>query len=302
MDYDAMYTITTSTDDKKPLKEIFDLSGKTAVVTGGCTGLGYSVASRLAEAGARVVIASRDAEKGAMIEKHFRDDLGYDVSFVAADVKKVEDCYGMIEFAEKKYGKVDILVPCAAVWYARAFVDMKPEEFDDIIETDMRGQYFSIQAAARSMIRNKVEGKIVTVASVSHRSDDIKNIAMMTHYNTAKGGVVSMTRGIARELKQYGIGINCVAPGAMLTYGAMTCNASAAELYGSEWEDAVAENATDIPMSDSPDDVAMVIFTLCTDVANFMFGQVLDVDGGSQFSFQEEPWSYTMEGGTPGPK
>lgn len=302
MDYDAMFTITTCTDDAKPLKEIFDLSGKTALVTGGCTGLGYSVARRLAEAGANVVIASRDAKKGAMIEKHLRDEFKYEVSYFSADVKKVDDCYAAVAFAEKKYGKLDILVPCAAVWYPRAFVDMKPEEFDDVIETDMRGQYFTVQAAAKSMIKNKVEGKIVTVASVSHRSDDIAKIAMMTHYNTAKGGVISMTRGIARELKQYGIGVNCVAPGGMITFGAMNCNASASKLYGEEWDSDVGENSVDMPIADSPDDVALMIFALCTDMSNFMFGQVIDVDGGSQFTFQEKPWSYTMKDGNPGLK
>ena len=302
MDAESMVTITVSGDDKKSLKEIFDLSGKVAIVTGGCSGLGYAVASRLAEAGAKVVVGSRDKEKGELIEKHFRERLGFEVTFFPTDVKIVEDCYSIVEFAEEKYGKVDILVPAAAIWYPRAFVDITPEEFDDVLGTDLRGQYFMVQAVARSMIKNNVEGKIVTVASVSHRSDDMRKIAMMTHYNTAKGGVVSMTRGIARELKQYGICVNCVAPGGMITVGAVCNNASAAELYGSEWEEDVAENSVDMPIADSPDDVALMIFALCTDMSNFMFGQVLDVDGGSQFSFPEKPWSYTMEGGVPGPK
>jgi NAD(P)-dependent dehydrogenase (short-subunit alcohol dehydrogenase family) len=151
------------------------------------------------------------------------------------------------------------------------------------------------------MIRNEVEGKIVTVSSVSYRSDNIIKIAMMTHYNASKGGVVSMTRGIARELKQYGIGVNCVAPGGMITVGAVNNNASAEALYGEEWSNDVAENSYDTPIADSVDDVALMIFALCTDMSNFMYGQVLDVDGGSQFSFQEKPWSYTLEGGVPGP-
>jgi len=302
MDVESMVTITVSGDDKKSLKDIFDLSGKTAIVTGGCTGLGYAVASRLAEAGAEVVVSSRDKEKGALIEKHFREDLGYEVSFFSADVKKVEDCRRIVEFSEKKYGKVDILVPCAGTWYPRAFVDVTPEEFDDVVGTNLRGQYFMVQAAARSMIINKVEGKIVTVASVSHRSDDINKIAMMTHYNASKGGVTSMTRGIARELKQYGIGVNCVAPGGMITVGAVNNNASADALYGEEWSNDVAEYSIDTPIADSPDDVALMIFALCTDMSNFMFGQVLDVDGGSQFSFQEKPWSYTLADCIPGQK
>ena len=301
MDVESVVTITISGDDKKSLKEIFDLRGKTAIVTGGCTGLGYAVASRFAEAGASVVIASRDKKKGELIEKHLRGKFGYEVTYFPIDVKNVEECYSLVGLTEKKYGKVDILVPAAATWYPRAFVDITPDEFDDILGTNLRGQYFMVQAAARSMIKNKVEGKIVTIASVSYRSDDINKIAMMTHYNTSKGGVVSMTRGIARELKQYGIGVNCVAPGGMITVGAVNNNASAEELYGEEWADDVAENSIDTPIADSTDDVALMIFALCTDMSGFMFGQVLDVDGGSQFSFQEKPWSYKMEGGVPGP-
>ena len=94
------------------------------------------------------------------------------------------------------------MVPVAAAFFARAFVDIKESEYDKIVDVDQKGQYFLVQAAARSMIRGGRGGKVVTVASVAYRGEDMPKLAMMTAYNSAKAGVVGMTRGIAKELKQ----------------------------------------------------------------------------------------------------
>lgn len=282
-------------NDIKPLPDVFDLTGKVAVVTGS-VGLAYYVINRLAEAGAKVVFGARSEEWGGMTEESLKAK-GYDVAFHKTDVRKVEDCYSLVDFAEKTFGTVDIVVPVAATWGARAFVDMKEDEWDDVIDTDMKGQYFTIQAAARSMIKGGKGGKVVSIASVAHRADDIRGIGMMTHYNAAKGGVVSMTKGIAKELKQYGINVNCVAPGGMLTPGAIINNAVSAGLYGEEWNNDVRQLGSQTPLSTSPDEVALMVLCMCTPVSDFMYGQLVEVDGGSQFSFQTKPWSYTMPGG-----
>lgn len=296
MDKETLFYMSADQlEEVKPIGSIFNLSGKVAVVTG-TVGLALHVIHRLAECGARVVFGGRTEMWGRMAEETLRA-MGYDVSFKQTDVKKVDDCYALTAFAEETYGPVDIVVPVAAVWGARAFVDMKEEEWDDVLDTDLKGQYFTIQAAARSMIKAGKGGKIVTIASVAYRADDMIKIGMMTNYNAAKGGVVSMTKGIAKELKQYGINVNCVAPGGMLTPGAMRNNAKSSELYGAEWDADVMTYGRATPVCSTPDEVALMILTMCTDVSNFMYGQVIEVDGGSQFSFQEKPWSYTMEGG-----
>ena len=147
------------------------------------------------------------------------------------------------------------------------------------------------------MIRGKKGGKVVTVASVAYRGEDMPKLAMMTAYNTAKAGVVGMTRGIAKELKQYGINVNCVAPGGMVTPGAIFNNTTTAELYGPEWTRYVAEYGAGVPVAPNPDEIARMILTLCTPVSDFMYGQTVEVDGGSEFAFQDKPWSETMEGG-----
>ncbi len=298
MDKESLFYMSADQlEEVKPLKEIFDLSGKVAVVTG-TVGLALHVISRLAECGAQVVFGSRTEVWGQMAEETLRE-MGYEVSFKQCDVTKVEDCYDLTAFAEKTYGPVSIVVPVAAVWGPRAFVDMKEEEWDAVLDTDLKGQYFTVQAAARSMIKAGKGGKIVTIASVAYRGDDMNKIAMMTNYNAAKGGVVGVTKGIAKELKQYGINANCVAPGGMVTPGAIGNSAATRELYGEQWIEESGKYGRTTPVSSSPDEVALMVLTMCTDVSNFMYGQVIEVDGGSQFSFQEMPWGYSLEGCLP---
>ena len=296
MDKDVLFDMSAdSLEDLEPMSDIFDLSGKVAVVTG-TVGLALFVIDRLAEAGAKVVFGSRTEEWGEMATECLTD-RGRTVAYKQTDVRKVEDCDALVEFAEATYGPVDIVVPCAATWEARAFVDMDEELWDDILDTDLKGQYFTIQAAVRSMIKAGHGGKVVTIASVAHRGSDVYEIAMMTPYNAAKAGVCGMTKGIAKELKQYGINVNCVAPGGMVTPGAIENNARASKYYGPEWDADVMAGGSYTPCATTPDQVALMVLTMCTGVSDFMYGQVIDVDGGSEFSFQKKPWSYTMEGG-----
>lgn len=296
MDKETLFEMSVDMlEDLKPIDSVFNLKGKVAVVVG-AVGLALNVIYRLAECGAKVVCGARSAISGELLVADM-EKRGFDVAFKSTDVSKVEDCRALVAYAEEKYGTVDIVVPVAATWEARAFVDMDEEVWDKILDTDLKGQYFIVQAAARSMIRGKKGGKIVTIASVAHRADDMVKMAMMTPYNAAKAGVVGMTKGIARELKQYGINVNCVAPGGMLTPGAMTNGGRASKLYGPEYDQDVMKNGAGTPVAKSPDEVALMIIAMCTDISNYMYGQLIEVDGGSQYTFQEKPWSYTMEGG-----
>ena len=296
MDKESLFYMSSDTlEELKPMNEVLDLSGKVAVVTG-TVGLALFIINRLAECGAKVVCGSRTEEWGQMVVETMKEK-GYDVSYIQTDVRKVEDCYALTEFAEKTYGPVDIVVPAAAVWGPRAFVDMREEEWDEIIDTDLKGQYFTVQAAVRSMLRGGKGGKVVTIASVAHRADDMIKVAMMTNYNAAKAGVLGMTKGIAKELKQYGINVNCVAPGGMVTPGAIMNSVKSSELYGKDWDHDVHTYGAATPVATTPDEVALMIVAMCTDISDFMYGQVIEVDGGSQFSFQAQPWSYTMENG-----
>lgn len=297
MDNSELYLDMSSetTEDLIPVNKIFDLTGKVAVVTGS-TGLAYNVIYRLGECGAKVVFGSRKENIGLEVEQEMRDH-GFDVTYKQTDVTKIEDCRAIIETAEKVYGTVEIAIPIAAYFLARAFVDVKEEEYDRILDINLKGQYFVLQAAARSMIKGKKGGKIVTISSVAWRGDDMPYLGMNTPYNASKAGVTGMTRGIARELKQYGINTNCIAPGGMITPGAIFNNASAVELYGKDWNAKVEKYGGTVPVTSNPDDVARMIVAMCTSISDYMYGQIIEVDGGSQYTFQDEPWGYTMEGG-----
>ena len=286
----------------KSLTEVFtNLQDKVAIVTGGASGLGYNVVNRLSEAGAKVVIASRNEAKGKKAEAEFRG-RGREVSWFKTDVSIVSDCYAVVEYAEKTYGKVDILVANAATWSMFSYVDMPEEEFDHVMSIDLKGEYFMGQAAARSMIRNQVKGKIVFISSAARHGSDTAKIGMMTHYNAAKGAISSMTMGVAKELRQYGISVNCVAPGGMLSEGALSNNNRAFANYSMALAAEMQGAGAETPIAMNPDEVALAVFAMCTDMANFMVGETIDVTGGVTLSFQQKPWSFTMEGGIPGPK
>lgn len=296
MDKEDLFDMSSdSLEDCEPMSDLMDLSGKVAVVSGS-VGLALFVIRRLAELGAKVVFGARTEEWGEMATEAL-NDLGYeDVTYFPYDTRNVAESEALVKFAEETYGPVDICVPVAATWQARAFLDMDEELYDDIVDTDMKGQYFLVQACARSMVRAKHGGKIVTIASVAYRGQDMAKLAMMTPYNAAKAGVIGMTRGIAKELKQYGINVNCVAPGGMVTPGAIANCIDTVAKYGPEWQHDQM-TLSDAPVAETPDMMARMIVTMCTHVSDFMYGSVVDVCGGAGYSFQEKPWSYTMEGG-----
>ncbi|SHD77548.1 SDR family NAD(P)-dependent oxidoreductase [Schnuerera ultunensis] len=304
MDAKAIFDMAAkSTENIRSLSEVFcdDMVGKVAIVTGGATGLGYNIANRLAEAGASVVIASRKESTGKKAEEEFRARK-LEVKWFQTDVSKVSDCYDLVDYTVKQYGRVDIVVANAATWSMYSFLDMPEEAFDTVINTDLKGEYFIAQAAARVMVKQKIKGKIVFISSVAYKGSDAPKVGMMTHYNAAKGAIVSMTKGIAKELRQYGISVNCVAPGGMLTAGAFTNNSEAIGLYGQELAEERSKYGRETPMALNPDEIALVVFAMCTSMSNFIVGETIDVDGGSMFSYQDKPWSYTIEGCVPGPK
>lgn len=285
-----------------PLSDVFCtcMRGKAAIVTGGATGLGYNVVNRLSEAGAQVVIASRSEERGKKAEAEFRA-RGRDVTWVRTDVAQVADCYRTVEETIRLYGKVDVLVAAAGGWSSYAYLDVPEELFDRIIAADLKGEYFMGQAVARHMVANKIKGKIVFVSSAAYKGEAAAGRPMNSYYAAAKAGVVAMTKSIAGELDQYGIGVNCVSPGGMVSHGLFSQATEAAQLYGEEFLKVTAE-APRPPVASNPDMVALAIFGMCTSMSDFMSGVTVDVDGGVLMHRQARPFSFTVEGCVPGPQ
>lgn len=288
----------------QPLSEVLigSLKDKVAIVTGGATGLGYNVVNRLAEAGAKVVIASRNEQRGQKAVDDFKA-LGYEVSFCKTDVAKVADCYSVVDFTVKTYGAVDILVTAAGVWDECAYLDVDEKVYDRVLDIDLKGTYFMGQAAARWMVANKRPGRIVFISSAAHLGEGMRGVGMNTYYQAAKAGVVALTTGAAAELKQYGIHVNCVAPGGMVSHGAIFEGRENAAKYGPKYAEFKQERqkVTPVPVAYNPDQVALVCYALCTPMSDFMDGATVDVNGGALLNAQMMPLSYIVPECVPGP-
>lgn len=256
------------------MNSIISLKDKTAIVTGGARGLGFHIVNRLCEAGANVMIVD--------IAKEFADDAlkfftekGYNVKFKEADVRYTDQINAAVKATIEEFGKIDILVNNAAIWRMNRFLDMTEETWDDTIDTDLKGSVFFCQAVAREMVSQGINGKIVNVASVAGLAME-SPYGFLAQYSAAKGGLVSVSQSLARELKPLGITINCVLPGGMTTPGAINTSGIDASMYEE------MQKYPAVPNTFGGDDVARVVYMMCTDIATFMHGATVVADGGAR--------------------
>ncbi|HWQ75420.1 MAG TPA: SDR family oxidoreductase [Syntrophomonas sp.] len=261
----------------KPLKDLLDLSGKVAIVTGGSRGLGFCVVNRLCEAGASVVIADIAVEfANAAIE--FFNSRNYKTEFIETDVRYLRQIEAAVDFAVKKFGKVDILVNNAAIFTQQKFLDLTEETWDDTVDTDLKGTVFFTQVVARQMVKQGPGGKIINIASIAGVSAETP-YGCMVPYVAAKSGVVGISQSLAKELKPMGININCVLPGGMMSPGG-------AHMTRTPEIVALSEANPGAPITD-PDDVARVVFMMATEISNYMHGATVVADGGARWFIQK---------------
>ena len=261
------------------LEDALYVKGKVAIVTGGNSGLGFCVARRLLQGGAKVVITGRDEEKGIFAVNLLKEHGLNDVAFCKADLRSEQDVQNIVTFTDKTFGSIDILSTCGGVWSYAHVYDLPEEEFQRIVDTNLIGTYRCAKHVSRYMIDHQIKGKIVFTAS---NSAFLSALAFggYAHYVASKGGVIAMTQEIGKELKRFGIMVNAVAPGAMLTPGCFS-NAAAKGLTEEQEEEILVELTADsYPDIPSADEVALAIYTLCTDVANGITGECLVSDGG----------------------
>ncbi|QSX09515.1 SDR family oxidoreductase [Alkalibacter rhizosphaerae] len=282
--YDEKYEKTRGMDLKiaqsnVPFADMLSLEGKSVIVTGGSRGLGFHVVNRLCEAGAEVMIVDIAKEFAQDALEYFAGK-GYQVQYKEADIRSVDQINEAVEAAIEAFGKIDILVNNAAVWSMKRFLDMTEETWDATIDTDLKGNYFFCQAVAKEMVKQNIRGKIVNVASVAGLSME-SPYGFLSHYSSAKGGLVSVSQSLARELKPLGITINCVLPGGMVTPGALHTEGMDASMYE------IHQKSPKTPATRNPDEVARVVFMMCTDVSAFMHGSTIVADGGARLMIQE---------------
>lgn len=264
--------------DTLPLEEMLYVKGKVAIVTGGTSGLGFCVAQRLCQGGAKVVIAGTTEAKGkAAIELLKEKD--YDVTFCRADVRNEADVEHLVAFTAETYGSVDILVTSGGSWSFAHVYDLPEEEFMKTIDINLTGAFRCAKHVSKYMVENNVRGKIVFVSSnCAYLSQPV--FGGYAHYVASKGGVIAMTQELAKELKRFGIMVNTVAPGAMLTPGAVTCGPVRTLPPEKQMEmgrEMMVAQSDGCPSADS---VAIVIYGMCTKMADGVTGECIVADSG----------------------
>jgi len=248
------------------MKVVDRFAGKTALVTGGARGIGAATASRLAAEGADVVVADFDL---AAAEETAAAIGG---RAVRCDVTSREEVAAAVAAAVEPGGRLDILVTCAGILRDNLLHKMTDDDWETVIDTHLRGTFLAVQEAQRHMVEQK-DGAIVVISSTSALGN-----RGQANYSAAKAGIQGLAKTLAIELGPFGITVNCVAPGFIVT--AMT-EQTAARLGISfdDFQEAIA-GQTPVRRVGQPDDVAGVIAFLCSADAAYVSGQVIYVRGG----------------------
>jgi NAD(P)-dependent dehydrogenase (short-subunit alcohol dehydrogenase family) len=249
-----------------------DLSGKVAIVTGGNRGIGKGIVAGLASAGSTVVIAARNASLSAETAGEIESAYGATVMSVEVDVKDAHSIRHGFERVVREHGRIDILVNNAGVTGRASLLDMSEAAWDHVLDTDLKGVFFCIQAAARHMMAQGC-GKVVNISSIAGTGwTDVGGI----NYGSAKAGITQLTKGCARALGPHGISVNTVAPGSVDT--PILAVGRTPEQVQAYIDNAISHAA--IGRMGLPEDIANAVLFLVSDYAGFIDGQTIAVDGG----------------------
>lgn len=242
------------------------MKDRVAVITGGSRGIGKAIALSLAEAGAKIVINYAGNDKAAEETAGLCREKGAEVLLVKGNVADAADCKNVVDKAMEQFGRIDILVNNAGIIRDNLLMRMDDEDFDKVIEINLKGTYLMMKAVSRIMMKQRY-GRIVNMASVSGIMGNIGQI----NYSASKGGVISMTKTFAREIATRGVTVNAVAPGFIAT-----------DMTASMGEGVLEEMKNVIPVKQvgKPEDIANAVRFFAGENSGYITGQVLCVDGG----------------------
>ncbi|MBX8947081.1 MULTISPECIES: 3-oxoacyl-[acyl-carrier-protein] reductase [Lysinibacillus] len=242
------------------------LEGKVAVVTGASRGIGRAIALKLADEGAKVVVnysgsQAKAEEVVAMIQEN-----GGEAIAVQASISQTEEVTALMDAAVKTYGSLDILVNNAGITRDNLIMRMKEDEWDDVLNTNLKGVFLCTKAVTRQMMKQRA-GRIINISSIV----GVAGNAGQANYVAAKAGVIGLTKTTAKELASRNILVNAIAPGFIET-----------EMTEQLPEDIKQGMLTQIPLAKlgQPEDIAKAVAFLASDDANYMTGQTLHIDGG----------------------
>lgn len=245
---------------------MINLEGKVAVVTGGASGIGKAISIKLAEAGATIVINYNSSESKALALVKELEAMGKSAYAVKANISIFAEAVNLIDSAVEKYGKIDILVNNAGITSDNFILRMAEEDFDKVIATNLKGTWTCCKQASKYMSKQR-SGKIINIASVVGQVGN----AGQSNYAASKAGVIGLTKALAKELSRRNILVNAIAPGFIETEMTKTIS-----------EEIVGKYLENIPLNKfgSVEDVANTVVFLSSSMADYITGQVINVDGG----------------------
>ena len=242
------------------------LENKVALVTGAGRGIGRAISIALAKEGAEVIVNYNGSEERAKEVKQTIEENGGKASVYKCNVSDFEACETMIKDVVKEYGHLDILVNNAGITRDGLIMKMKEEDFDAVLNVNLKGTFNTIRHGARQMLKQR-SGKIINISSVS----GILGNAGQANYAASKAGVIGLTKTMARELGSRGITVNAIAPGIVDTE--MT------EVLSEELKENACKQII-LGRFGKPEDIANAVVFLASDKADYITGQVISVDGG----------------------
>jgi 3-oxoacyl-[acyl-carrier protein] reductase len=245
---------------------MLDLSGKTALVTGGSRGIGRAIVLRLATQGADVAFSYRGNAAAAQATAAEVEAMGRRALAIQADAKSQEGAEALVKAVLAAFGKIDILVNNAGITRDNLIMRMGADEWTEVLETNLFGAFYALKAVTRPMLKAR-GGRIINISSVSGQAGQTGQ----ANYSSAKAGLIGLTKAAARELASRGITVNAVAPGFVLT-----------ELTQDLPQALMDEITARTPLGrfGTTEEIANAVAFLASDEAGYITGQVLAVDGG----------------------
>ena len=258
-----------------PISKLFSLDGKTAVITGGARGIGLAIARRLAEAGAVVIIVDINNPEADKAVTQFKSK-GIDAHYVKCDVTIESEVRQMVEDILKKTGSIDILVNNAGIYPRKFLEEMTGDDFQKVLSVNLTGTFLCGRYAADAMISLGKGGCIINIASIEalHPSS-----TGMSAYDASKGGVLMLTKSMASELGKHDIRVNAIAPGAIKTRGVISQTSPSGDRSQRKELKAFLSRISLGRMGDA-DDIARTALFLASDMAEYITGEMIIVDGG----------------------
>lgn len=241
---------------------------KTVVVTGGSRGIGKAIVYAFAKAGYNVILNYNNSVQSAKDIVQDLEACGGVVEMFKADISNRDEVNSMMEYVVKEFGKIDVLVNNAGICDVKLFTEMKEEEWDNIMNVNLKGVYNVTQAALRYSMLKEKDGSIVNISSI----DGISGSSCEVAYSTSKAGVIGFTKALAKELALSNITVNAVAPGAINT-DMLRKNYSMEDL-------ALTKSMIPMERFGRPEEVAELVMFLAGDGARYITGQVISPNGG----------------------